>query len=287
MTPSDEVFEGERPRLKRLAYRMLGQLADAEDIVQETWLRWRRAAPEDLADPTAWLVRVATRLSIDQLRAERVRREAYRGPWLPDPLIEALTTDPVERAEEISIAFLLALERLSPLERAVLLLHDVFEVDYPAIAETLDRSEAACRQLLSRARGHVRGARSRYSATPADVSRFVTAFQAASDRGDLSPLSELLVEDAVLISDGGGVRSAALRPLIGREDVLRLIRGIMWRGPRPAPSAVRLARVNGGLGFVMTDAKGPMVLALEMSEGGRIAAIYLLCNPERLHPIVS
>src|SRR5215207_6397074 len=145
------AFEANRPRLKRLAYRMLGSVSEAEDAVQDAWLRWRRT-DQGVADPAAWLVRTTTRLCIDRLRAAKAEREAYRGPWLPEPLIEPITADPVERAEDVSVAFLLALERLSPLERAVFLLHDVFDEDYAGIAKTLERSEAAVRQLASRAR---------------------------------------------------------------------------------------------------------------------------------------
>ena len=146
---STEAFEAHRPRLTRLAYRMLGSVAEAEDAVQDAWLRWRGAG-DDIADPAGWLVRATSRLCIDRLRAAKTRREAYHGPWLPEPLIEELTVDPVERAEDVSVAFLLALERLSPLERAVFLLHEVFDEDYAAVAETLGRSEAAVRQLASR-----------------------------------------------------------------------------------------------------------------------------------------
>src|SRR5947208_12960730 len=157
-----EAFEANRPRLTRLAYRMLGSVAEAEDAVQEAWLRWTRAG-EGVADPAAWLVRATTRLCIDRLRAAKAEREAYRGPWLPEPLIEPLAEDPVERAEDVSVAFLLALERLSPLERAVFLLHDVFDEDYAEVAQPLDRSEPAVRALASRAREHVREARPRFA----------------------------------------------------------------------------------------------------------------------------
>src|SRR5256885_5220020 len=163
MTSDADTFEAARPRLQRLAYRMLGGIADAEDAVQDAWLRWQGADRASVADPTAWLVTATTRLCLDRLRSQKARREAYRGPWLPEPLIEDLAEDPVERAEEVSVAFLLALERLSPLERAVFLLHDVFDADFSAVAETLGRSEAACRQLAVRARDHVRQAKPRFS----------------------------------------------------------------------------------------------------------------------------
>ena len=186
-----DAFEAQRPRLKRLAYRMLGSISEAEDAVQDAWLRWVRAA-DDVADPAAWLVRATTRLCIDRLRAAKAEREAYRGPWLPEPLIEPLGVDPVERAEDVSVAFLLALERLSPLERAVFLLHDVFDEDYAEVAETLERSEAAVRQLASRAREHIRDARPRFSVAPADAQKLIAAFNVATATSDFGALSALL-----------------------------------------------------------------------------------------------
>ena len=162
------AFEANRSRLQRLAYRMLGSVSAAEDAVQDAWIRWDRAAV-GVADPTAWLIRTTTRLCIDRLRAAKVERAAYRGPWLPEPLIEPLADDPLERAEDVSVAFLLALERLSPLERAVFLLHDVFDEDYAAVAATLERSEASVRQLASRAREHVRDIRPRFSVDQAAI----------------------------------------------------------------------------------------------------------------------
>src|SRR5215472_14528260 len=165
-----DAFEAQRPRLMRLAYRMLGTVTEAEDAVQDAWLRWTRA-PADVADPAAWLVRATTRLCIDRLRAAKAERAHYKGPWLPEPLIEPLADDPLERAEDVSVAFLLALERLSPLERAVFLLHDVFDADYAAVADTLGRSEAACRQLAARARTHVRDARPRFAVSQEEAAR--------------------------------------------------------------------------------------------------------------------
>ncbi len=251
-----EAFEAQRPRLKRLAYRMLGSVAEADDIVQDAWLRWSRAG-DGVEDPAAWLVRATTRLAIDRLRAAKAQREAYRGPWLPEPLIEPLTEDPVERAEDVSVAFLLALERLSPLERAVFLLHDVFDEAYGAVAETLGRSEPAVRQLASRAREHVREGRPRFSVSQAEAHRLAAAFMAASTKGDMAGLSALLAEDAVLVSDGGGKRKAALRILVGREDIVDLLQRIAWRQGAKAPVRIVEARVNGYPGFVLTLADGP------------------------------
>lgn len=277
-----EAFEAERPRLQRLAYRMLGSVAEAQDAVQDAWLRWRRVDPAGIENPAAWLASATTRLCIDRLRADRARREAYVGPWLPDPLIEDIATDPLERAEDVSVAFLLALERLSPLERAVFLLHDVFEADYAAVARTLKRSEAACRQLAVRARAHVRDARPRFDVSQEEVARLAGAFMDAAQRGDVAALSDMLSEDAILISDGGGKRPAALRPMVGREEVMALIRGLAWRGGWPPGAKVRLARINGFLGAILEDESGVMTVAFEPSDDGRLAAIYLLRNPDKL-----
>jgi RNA polymerase sigma-70 factor (ECF subfamily) len=261
---------------------MLGSLSEAEDVAQDAWLRWQGADTAQILDPAAWLVRTATRLCLDRLRAEKTRREAYRGPWLPEPLVEELTEDPVERAEEVSVAFLLALERLSPLERAVFLLHDVFDADFAAVAQTLGRSEAACRQLAVRARDHVREAKPRFSVSQEEAARLAMAFMAAARDNDLDGLKSLLAEDAVLITDGGGKRSAALRPLIGRDDILALFKGLSWRNNWLQSPNVRLVRVNGYLGAILDTPEGPITVAFEPGGGGRLAAIYMVVNPEKL-----
>jgi RNA polymerase sigma-70 factor (ECF subfamily) len=262
---------------------MLGSVAEAEDTVQDAWLRWSRVDPAEIADSTAWLVSATTRLCIDRLRAARARREAYVGPWLPDPLIEDIAVDPLERAEDVSVAFLLALERLSPLERAVFLLHDVFDADYAAVARTLKRSETACRQLAARARAHVREARPRFDASEDEVARLAVAFLDAARRGDFAALSELLAEDAVLISDGGGKRKAALRAMVGREDVLALIKGLSWRsGGWSQATEIRLARINGYLGVILEVEDGVTIIAFAPSREGRLGAIYLFRNPDKL-----
>jgi RNA polymerase sigma-70 factor, ECF subfamily len=281
--PHDDAFEAQRPRLIRLAYRMLGSMAEAEDVAQDAWLRWRGADRAAIVDPTAWLVRVVTRLALDRLRADKARRAAYRGPWLPEPLIEDIAEDPVERAEEVSVAFLLALERLSPLERAVFLLHDVFETDYPDVAETLHRSEAACRQLAARAREHVRQAQPRFRVADDKAAQLATAFMAAAQRNDMAALKSLLAEDAVMITDGGGKRGAALRPLIGRDDVLSFIHGLNWRQRWPEGlQLVRLVRINGAPGAIVRATDGLATMAFEPDGEGRIGAIYVVRNPEKL-----
>ena len=276
-----DAFEAQRPRLIRLAYRMLGSVAEAEDTVQDAWLRWTRAG-EDVADPAAWLVRVTSRLCIDRMRAAKTRRDAYRGPWLPEPLIEELSVDPVERAEDVSVAFLLALERLSPLERAVFLLHDVFDEDYAQVAETLGKTEPAVRQLAARARAHVKDNRPRFTVSQEEAAKLAAAFMAAAAQGDMAALSAVLAEDAVMVTDGGGKRKAALRPLIGREDIVRLLEGLAWRGGEVFPLSFRSVRINGYPGLVLIREDGPMTVAFQPGEDGKLAGIYMMRNPDKL-----
>lgn len=277
------AFEAQRPRLMRLAYRMLGSVAEAEDVVQDAWLRWTRTE-EEVADPAGWLVRTASRLCIDRLRSAKVQREAYRGPWLPEPLIEELAVDPVERAEDVSVAFLLALERLSPLERAVFLLHDVFDEDYDTIAETLGRSEPAVRQLAVRARNHVKDNRPRFTVSQEDAAKLAAAFMAAASQGDMKALSAVLAEDAVLVSDGGGKRKAALRPLVGREDVVDLLSRLAWRAGSDQvwPLSFRAVRINGYPGVILEQDDGFMTIAFQPGDDGKLAAVYLVRNPDKL-----
>jgi RNA polymerase sigma-70 factor (ECF subfamily) len=282
MTPGAgiAVFEAERPRLQRLAYRMLGSVTEAQDVVQDAWLRW--CGVDDVANPSAWLVRATTRLCIDRMRAERARRETYVGPWLPEPLIEPPMDDPVERADEVSVAFLLALERLSPLERAVFLLHDVFDQDYGQIALTLDRSEAACRQLAARGREHVRAARPRFTVAEDQARRITGAFLAAAATGDVAGLAALLAEDAVLLTDGGGKRSAALNPIFGRDKIMRFVIGIMKKGAFPAGTRFEPARINGLPGLVITDPQDVQTAAFEIGEDGLLTTVYMVRNPDKL-----
>lgn len=275
-----ETFEVHRPRLKRLAYRMLGSVAEAEDVLQDAWIRWTRA--EDVNDPGGWLVRTTSRLCIDRLRSAKAQRDAYRGPWLPEPLIEELTEDPVERAEEVSVAFLLALERLSPLERAVFLLHDVFDQDYDAVAETLGRNEAAVRQLASRARTHVRDARPRFSVSQGEAAKLVGAFMTAIAQGDMVSLSAVLAADAVMLTDGGGKRPSALRAMVGPEDIIRLIEGLAWRNTTVWDGTYRPVRINGYPGLILDLADGPMTVSFEPGEEGKLVGIYLMRNPDKL-----
>ena len=284
MAADIDTFEGQRARLTRLAYRMLGSVAEAEDVVQDAWLRWTRTE-EQVLDPAGWLVRVTSLICIDRMRTAKAQREAYRGPWLPEPLIEELNVDPVERAEDVSVAFLLALERLSPLERAVFLLHDVFDEDYGSVAETLGRNEAAVRQLAARARAHVSDNRPRFTVSQEDAAKLAAAFMMAASQGDMAALSSVLAHDAMMVTDGGGKRKASLRPLIGREDIIRLLEGIAWRagGDEEAwPLTFRAVRINGYPGIVMEREDGPMTVAFQPGADGKLAAIYMVRNPDKL-----
>ena len=282
MNAPTEIFERERPRLKRLAYRMLGSVSEAEDAVQDAWLRWDRAGAT-AENPQAWLVQATTRLCLDRLKSARSRRETYVGPWLPEPLIEEIAEDPVERAEDVSVAFLLALERLSPLERAVFLLHDVFDQDYAAIAATLKRTEPAVRQLAARARAHVQAAKPRFVVPQDQAMKLASAFMQAAAAQDMTALSSLLAEDAILISDGGGKRSAARRPMVGREDVMLLLKGLAWRGAWDGHvTDARAVMVNGLPGAVIDSADGVQTIAFEADEHGKLAAIYIMRNPDKL-----
>ncbi len=281
MTAAVAVFEAERPRLRRLAYRMLGSVTEAEDAVQDAWLRWDRAGAA-AENPRAWLVQTVTRLCLDRMKSARARRETYVGPWLPEPLIEEIADDPVERAEDVSVAFLLALERLSPLERAVFLLHDVFDQDYAEVGRALGRGEAAVRQLASRARAHVRDARPRFSVSPEKTLELAAAFMRAAAAQDMEGLSSLLARDAVLISDGGGKRPAALRPMVGRDDVMLLLRGLASRGGLARAMTMRPAMINGAPGVIMDLADGLQTIAFESDADGLLSAIYIIRNPDKL-----
>jgi RNA polymerase sigma-70 factor (ECF subfamily) len=269
-------FEPHRRFLFGVAYRMLGAVAEAEDAVQDAFVRWASADRGDVLEPRAYLARVVTRLCLDRLRSARAKREAYVGTWLPEPIVEAPDT---RVADDLSVALLMTLERLSPLERAAFLLHDVFDMDYVAIAGVLERSEAACRQLATRAREHVREERPRFEPQPDAEARLTAAFAAAMVSGDVDALAGLLAEDAVLYSDGGGKRRAALNPIYGRAKILRFFVGV--RAKHGEILETRVVRINGLAGFVVRGHEGLETLALETS-GDRIVALYAIRNPDKL-----
>ncbi len=272
-------FEPHRKYLVGIAYRMLGSVAEAEDAVQDAFLRWQGVDRAQVAEPRAYLARTVARLCLDRLKSARAQREEYVGTWLPEPVVEELA--PARVADDISVALLLTLERLSPLERAAFLLHDVFDMDYAAIAGVLERSEAACRQLATRAREHVRDERPRFEPGADAEARLVGAFATAMVSGNVDALATILAEDAVFYSDGGGKRPAALNPIFGRDKIMRFLAGLQHKRRLPTAQTARPVRINGLPGFVLHEPEGLETLALEI-DGERIVAIYAIRNPDKL-----
>ncbi|MGN6106892.1 MAG: sigma-70 family RNA polymerase sigma factor [Kofleriaceae bacterium] len=279
--PSDPAssFEPHRAHLRKVAYRMLGSVAEAEDAVQDAFLRWHAVERATVAAPRAFLARIVTRLCLDRLKSARALREQYVGTWLPEPVIE----EPADDArDDVPLALLVVLERLSPLERAAFLLHDVLEMEFADVASALDRSEAAVRQLAARARAHVRDARPRFRPSPEEATRLGDAFAAALAGGDLSALSTLLARDVVFYSDGGGKRRAALRPITGRDKILRFFEAILRKQlVLTEDSIVERAWLNGLTAFIVRRPGELETFALEIA-GEEIVAIYGMRNPDKL-----
>jgi RNA polymerase sigma-70 factor, ECF subfamily len=273
------TFEPYRDELVGVAYRLLGSIAEAEDAVQDAFLRWQATDRTGVETPRAYLRRVVARLALDRLKSARVRREHYVGTWLPEPIVEDVAETTM--ADDLSVALLMTLERLSALERAAFLLHDVFDMDYDAIAEIIERSEAACRQLAARARAHVRAKRPRFTVSREAETRLAKAFAAAMFSGDVASLATLLAEDAVFYSDGGGKRHAALKPIYGRERILRFVAGVSRLRTIPTPETTHPVRINGLPGFVLHDSEGVETVAIETC-GELIVAIYTIRNPDKL-----
>jgi RNA polymerase sigma-70 factor, ECF subfamily len=280
------VFERERRRLTGLAYRMLGSVAEAEDVVQDAWLRWDRADQDAVSDAGAFLRKTVARLCLDRMKSARAKRESYIGPWLPEPVLEpsAVTgSDTGEWADDLSFALMLALERLSPLERAAFLLHDVFGVDFAEVAVTLDRAEPACRQLAARARSHVRSARPRFPVPDDRRQALASAFIDALRTGDISRFSSLLAEDAVLYTDAGGHHPAALNPIRGRDRIVRFYMGLARKGRLPGPGASwHASAVNGLPGFILVGEDGSVQTVAVEFNGEQVSAVYAVANPEKL-----
>ena len=280
------TFTSLRPLLFSVAYRMLGQASDAEDAVQEAWLRYAPRA-NDVHDPRAWLIRTVTRLSLDQLRSARTRRERYVGPWLPEPVLTggALVEDPfesVERRELLSLGALAMLERLSAPERAVLVLREALDLSHAEIAGAVGVTEASSRQLLARARRRIASSHARAAPSAEVHRRLIDALLGAFQDGDVRSLVALLREDAVAVTDGGGETLAARRPVLGGDRVLRLLAGLLAKAP-PELRAVR-APVNGTPGLVVHAGDGDPVYVLQLvaDGGGRIAQILLVAAPSKL-----
>ncbi|MGK6311788.1 sigma-70 family RNA polymerase sigma factor [Neorhizobium sp. DT-125] len=269
-------FDPLRPKLMRVAYRMLGSVADAEDMVQEAFIRWMKADRNAVREPEAFLRRTVTRLCLDQLKSARRQRETYVGPWLPDPVVEE------EAQEDVTLPLMLALERLSPLERAAFLLHDVFGLGFEEVGAAVERDPAACRQLAARARIHVREARTRFQVDKQRGVELAEAFYAASRSGDMKALGAMLAADVSVHADGGGKRPAILEPIFGFDAVMKVHENLAALFKKHGSQLVRAGFVNGLPGFVTLEADGEFQTTALDIEDGKIAAIYVVRNPDKL-----
>jgi len=283
---SIDQFNEHRLLLFSIAYRMLGSAMEAEDIVQETFLRWQQVAKDEIKSARAYLTTVITRLCIDQLRSARVQREQYFGQWLPEPVLTrpaAQIEGPAALAESLSMAFLVLLESLNPTERAVFLLREVFDYDYAEIARIVDKSEVNCRQLARRARQHVRAKRPRFDPSPEAQQRLMSQFMDTCARGDLPGLIDLLAEDITLWSDGGRKVPAAVKPIYGTENVAKFFLGLVQK--MPANFIPKLAWVNGQPGLIgYENGEATTVLVFEIAEG-KVWAIHAVRNPDKLEGV--
>ena len=289
-------FEPHRRRLLGLAYRMLGSMADAEDAVQETYLRWHAVHRETVSDPRAFLMTTTTRLCLDMLTSARARREEYVGPWLPEPVLDKAALAPdsrTELAEDLSVALLLTLDRLSPLERAAFLLHDAFDFSFSEVAAALERTEAACRQLAARARAHVRATRPRGTAPPvrsgevdAKHAQLMSAFVAATRSGDLDALTRLLANDVRVVTDGGGKVAAALNLIDGADRAAQFLIGAARKGWRE-DFILRFATINGLPGVIVDGPEGLVQTSAFEIEGDVVRALYVVRNPDKLRHLAA
>ena len=280
---STATFEALRGRLFGLAYRMVGSRADAEDVVQEAYMRWHQAQQSSIENPEAWLVTTTTRLAIDRLRRLKTEREAYVGPWLPEPIVTA--APPPDRnldlAADLSIAFLTLLERLAPEERAAFLLHDVFDVGYPQIAAVIDKSEATTRQVVHRARERVRGDRKRFEVTEEAKATLLQRFLDAMQARDEQALLALFAPDATWTADGGGRTAAAPLPILGAERIARLVMGLrekFWTGNR----RFEFITLNGETGLALRDGDQLVAVMSVATDGQHIHHVYAVVNPDKL-----
>ncbi|HEX2915549.1 MAG TPA: RNA polymerase sigma-70 factor [Chloroflexia bacterium] len=283
-----DEFNQQRPLLFSIAYRMLGSVMDAEDMLQEAFLRWNSVDGQEIQSPKAYLSTLVTRLCLDQLKSARARREVYVGPWLPEPLVGDAALDVTDKAEmldSVSTAFMLLLENLSPLERAVFLLREVFDYDYAEIAQIVDKSEANCRQMVRRARQHLQERRPRFNASTEQQERLTARFIQATASGDIQGLVSLLTDDIVLYSDGGGKVHAARNPIYGNDKVARFIVGVARKAP-PGFTARLLPSADGQLSMVgYAEGKAFIVINYELDESGRIKTIYMVVNPDKFQGV--
>lgn len=288
MSLADPTFEEHRADLERLAYRMLGSRADADDVLQEAYLRWSRVERANVDSPRAYLSSIVTRLSIDRRRMVDARKETYVGPWLPEPIVEprpeGLAT-PIETAESVSLALLVVLETLSPPERAAYLLRRLFDFDYAQIGNILEQSDVNCRQLVSRAEKRIAERRPRFEPSVEEAERITAAFLESCRTGDLEGLTQLLAADAVAESDGGGKVTAARVPIVGADKVARFFIGILRK--QPADIELRPVRVNGRPGVLSVIAgKVDNVFTFDIADG-RIRSCFIIRNPDKLTHLAS
>ena len=276
-----EAFVAHRNLLFTVAYEMLGSAADAEDVLQETWLRWVGADQAQVRDQRAYLVRITTRQALNRLRTMSRRREAYVGSWLPEPLLTTPdVAQDVELAESLSMALMLVLETLSPTERAVFVLHEVFDVGYDEIAAAIEKTPAAVRQIAHRARQHVDARRPREVVTATQTRAVLDSFRNALSTGDLQGLLDVLAPEVVLIADGGGIKQASPRPIVGAGKVVRFIQGGLTKTPGSVTAVPTVVNGNPALALLL-DGSRDGVLALRV-EGGRVTGLYYVRNPEKL-----
>ncbi|MFJ4838078.1 RNA polymerase sigma-70 factor [Streptomyces sp. NPDC088746] len=289
-SPAQEAFDRYRNLLFSVAYRILGTAADAEDTVQDAWIKWSAADRSQVADPKAYLARIVSNLAMDRLRSTRHKREVYVGPWLPEPILtSADTADTVMDAESVSMAMLVVLETLSPLERAVFVLKEVFDFSHAEIAVAVERSEASVRQAAHRAREHVRARRPRFTADRSQQRDATERFFTAATGGDMNSLMELLSPDVTLWTDGGGKVRQALRPVVGASTVaawFAAIGTVTYQGVEPADMKAELVEINGGPGVVFSGAGRVIAtVTFDFAEDGRISTIHNVANPDKLRAV--
>ncbi|GGL00914.1 RNA polymerase sigma-70 factor [Nocardia jinanensis] len=284
--PATEAFLAQRNLLFTVAYEMLGSAADAEDVLQETWLRWMKVDHDQISDQRAYLVRITTRQALNRLRTMKRRRESYIGPWLPEPMLTTPdAAENVELAESMSMALMLILETLSPTERAVFVLREVFEFDYDEIAAAVDKSPAAVRQIAHRARRHVDARRPREVVSASRARAALESLRLALETGNPQALLDVLAPQVVLISDGGGVKRAALRPVVGAEMVVRYLLGGIAKTDAAITTEATMVNGSPALAFrVDGDIDGIMAAQVET---GRITGLYFIRNPQKLTRIAS
>jgi RNA polymerase sigma-70 factor (ECF subfamily) len=292
VTVDEQTFSEHRKLLFAIAYRLLGSAADAEDVVQDAWFKWSGAARAHVSDPKAYLARIVSNLAMDRLRSTRRQRETYVGPWLPEPILtEPDASEDLAVAESVSVAMLVVLETLSPLERAVFVLKEVFDFSYAEIADAVDRSEAAVRQAGHRARNHIQARRPRFEADRTKRRELTERFFAASIGGDINELMELLAPDVALWTDGGGKVRQAMRPILGVDNVIRWLAGVAGRpyeGVEIGAMSAQVVEINGAPGVVFSGA-GRIIatLTVDLDDDGRIITIHNVANPDKLHAIAD